>query len=184
MITFILIFLMLAYPLLSLRALDIKDSNTSPAYIQLKSEPLYGDTPISVCMRIYLTRIAEVETSLVSIRLTEKDGGGKFDPDDNRFIEARLVDSDSGLMENGDKAFQFKAVYYNFKNNDYLGKQMDKFPYKWDHICLVFMPVGEDKGEQTFYMNGDLKFNGKEMSTRREFRWTPGHKMKVNNFFI
>ena len=159
----------------NIRALELVDGKS---FVKAQREPLTENSPISICLRVFLYRIKDNVIPLISIRLEALDNENGFDPDTNRFLEIWMINN-GGRMKNGDQPFRIQTVHYNFKNNGDMGAELERYPYQWYHFCFAFQKTGPGVGEQVYFANGEMIFHGQNMSITDEFPWLKGNKIKV-----
>ena len=157
------------------RALEQTDGQS---YLYAWKEPENENSPFSVCLRIYPYRIKDNVIPVLSIRLETLDREEGFDPDTNRFLEVWMINN-GGRMKNGDQPFRIQTVHYNFKNNGDMGDELERYPYKWYHMCFAFRKTEPGLGEQLYYADGKKIFHGQNMSITDKFAWLPRNKIKV-----
>ena len=162
----------------NIAAIKLEDGKS---FVRAQREPENENSPLSICLRIYPHRIKDNVIPLISVRLDDLDDENSIDPDKNRFLEVWMI-SNGGRMKNGDKPFRFQTVHYNFKNNGDMGKEIEKYPYRWYNMCFGFKKTGPGAGEQVYYADGEKIFHGRNMSIMDNFAWFKGNKMKVNIF--
>ena len=172
------LFLLLFVPPLQASNLQVVHLHEKNKYVQILKEPPNENSPISVCFRIFPHRIKDDVIPLISVKLDTLDKESGFDPDTNRFLEVWMITL-AGRMKNGDKPFQIQTVHYNYKNNGYMGLEIEKFPYRWYNLCFSFRKTGQGLGEQIYYADGVNVFHGKNKSISDKFPWLPGNKMQV-----
>ena len=160
------------YPI---KVAHLKDGKS---YVEALKQPDDENSPVSICMRFLPYNIKDNVIPLLSIRLDSLTGDGPIDENDNRFLEVWMIHN-GGRMPNGDTPFRVQTVHYNFKNNGDMGVVVEKYPYKWYHVCFAFRRTEAGYGEQVYYGNGVKIFHGRKMSIMQDFPWIKGNPLKV-----